>query len=356
VVRPSAYESYDESPVWDEVLATEPPGLEPTGRSAERNNGANVIEAKNLVKDYGRNRAVKGVSFRVEKGDIVGLLGPNGSGKTTIMRMLTGFFAPTKGSCTIAGVDVRANPREARRHIGYLPERVALYPDMTVRSYLSFVARVHGISRGVRSRVDDTMERTGLTEMAGRHIGKLSKGFRQRVGIGQAVIHSPAVLILDEPTVGLDPRQIVDIRSLISELAGQCTVLLSTHILPEVSITCRRVLIIDQGRLVAENTAAGLTQRTVGHGELLVRLLGPEDDILSALRGIDGVISADLADRDPSGAGAYKLTTVGGTDLRSTVAKVCVNRGWALQELTQSTLSLEDLFVRILEESEGARS
>lgn len=314
-----------------------------------------MIEANDLIKDYGRNRAVKGVSFRVEKGDIVGLLGPNGSGKTTIMRMLTGFFAPTHGSCTISGVDVRAEPREARRHIGYLPERVALYPDMTVRSYLSFVARVHGITRGVRGRVDDTMERTGLTEMSRRHIGKLSKGFRQRVGIAQAVIHSPDVLILDEPTVGLDPRQIVDIRSLISDLAGHCTVLLSTHILPEVSITCRRVLIIDQGRLVAEDTAAGLTERTVGHGELIVRVIGPEGDVLSTLGAIGGVTSAEVAGRDPTGLTTYKLRTQGDGDVRPIVAQACVHGGWALHELSQSTMSLEDLFVRILEESDGAR-
>jgi ABC-2 type transport system ATP-binding protein len=312
-----------------------------------------MIEARDLIKDYGRNRAVKGVSFRVEKGEIVGLLGPNGSGKTTIMRMLTGFFAPTKGRCVIAGVDVQADPREARRHIGYLPERVALYPDMTVKSYLSFVARVHGVTVGVRGRADEAMERTGLTEMARRHIGKLSKGYRQRVGIAQAVIHRPEVLILDEPTVGLDPRQIVEIRSLIRELAGHATILLSTHILPEVSITCGRVLIIDQGRLVAEDTAAGLTQRTVGHGELLVRLVGPEADILSSLRGVDGVLSADVADRDPSGIAGYKLTTVGGADVRPNVAALCVQQGWALHELTQNTMSLEDLFVRILEDSDG---
>jgi len=314
-----------------------------------------MIEAKDLIKDYGRNRAVKGVSFRVEKGDIVGLLGPNGSGKTTIMRMLTGFFAPTDGSCTIAGVDVRTDPREARRHIGYLPERVALYPDMTVRRYLSFVARVHGITRGVRGRVDDTMERTGLTEMSRRHIGKLSKGFRQRVGIAQAVIHSPDVLILDEPTVGLDPRQIVDIRSLISELAGQCTVLLSTHILPEVSITCRRVLIIDEGRLVAEDTAAGLTQRTVGHGELRLRLAGPEADIIAALQTVDGVGSVRIVDCDTEGIGTFTVQTEAGCDVRPLVAATCVQSGWALHELTQRTMSLEDLFVRILEESDGGR-
>ncbi len=312
-----------------------------------------MIEAKGLIKDYGRNRAVKGVSFKVDKGDIVGLLGPNGSGKTTIMRMLTGFFAPTSGACSIAGVDVQTDPREARRHIGYLPERVALYPDMTVRHYLKFVARVHGVGRGIASRVDETMELTGLTEMAKRHIGKLSKGYRQRVGIAQAVVHSPDVLILDEPTVGLDPRQIVEIRALIKELAGRTTVLLSTHILPEVSITCRRVLIIDQGRLVAEDTAQGLTQRTVGHGELLLRLVGPEERVLSLLTAVDGVTGAEVADRDPSGASVYHVTTAADRDVRASIAKLVVDQGWSLQELTQNTMSLEDLFVRILEESAG---
>jgi ABC-2 type transport system ATP-binding protein len=310
-----------------------------------------MIEAHDLIKDYGRNRAVNDVSFRIEGGDIVGLLGPNGSGKTTIMRMLTGFFAPTMGSCTIAGVDVQSDPREARRHIGYLPERVALYPDMTVRSYLNFAARVHGMSRGLRARVNETMELTGLTEMAKRHIGKLSKGYRQRVGIAQAIVHRPDVLILDEPTVGLDPRQIVEIRTLIRELAGHSTVLLSTHILPEVSITCRRVLIIDQGRLVAEDTAAGLTERTVGHGELLVRLVGPEEQILSVLGGLDGITSVEVVGRAPSDATSYRLLTAAETDVRTTVAQTAIDCGWGLQELTRNTMSLEDLFVRILEES-----
>ncbi len=235
-----------------------------------------MIRAERLTKDYGRHRAVDDVSFSIEQGDIVGLLGPNGSGKTTIMRMLTGFFAPTAGTCSIAGIDVAEDPREARRCIGYLPERVALYPDATVRRYLTFVARIHDAAGNVRALVDEAMEKCGLTHMAPRTIGKLSRGYRQRVGIAQAVIHKPKVLVLDEPTVGLDPRQIVEIRALIRSLAGQTTVLLSTHILPEVSITCRRVLILDHGKLVAEDTAEGLAEKAIGRGETTVKLVAPE--------------------------------------------------------------------------------
>jgi ABC-2 type transport system ATP-binding protein len=315
-----------------------------------------MIEAKNLIKDYGRNRAVKDVSFSIEKGDIVGLLGPNGSGKTTIMRMLTGFFAPTSGDCSIAGVDVRNHPREARRHIGYLPERVALYPDMSVRAYLRFVARVHDAPGPMRARLDETLQLCGLTEMATRHIGKLSKGYRQRVGIAQAIIHRPEVLILDEPTVGLDPRQIVEIRTLIRELAGHATVLLSTHILPEVSITCRRVLILDQGRLVAEDTAAGLSERTVGHGQVIVRAGGREDEVVRALAAVSGVTSVDVIERDGTGAAVYLLKTAGDEDPKPALAAAIARGRWPLYELTQRTMSLEDLFVRILEDAGGGQA
>jgi ABC-2 type transport system ATP-binding protein len=315
-----------------------------------------MIEAKDLIKDYGRNRAVKGVSFSIEKGDIVGLLGPNGSGKTTIMRMLTGFFAPTSGDCTIAGVDVRADPRQARRHIGYLPERVALYPDMTVRAYLRFVARVHDTPGPLRARVEEVLELCGLTDMARRHIGKLSKGYRQRVGIAQAIVHRPDVLILDEPTVGLDPRQIVEIRTLIRELAGDATVLLSTHILPEVSITCRRVLILDQGRLVAEDTAAGLTERTVGHGQVIVRAGGREDELVRALGAVTGVNAVEVIERDGSSSATYLVRTGGNEDPKPALAAAVARGRWPLYELSQRTMSLEDLFVRILEDASGDRS
>ena len=313
-----------------------------------------MIRASNLTKDYGRLRAVDDISFHVRRGEIVGLLGPNGSGKTTIMRMLTGFFAPTSGDCRIAGVDVRQAPIEARRHIGYLPERVALYPDMKVRRYLDFVARVHGVSGRVVPWVNEAMERCGLTQVADRHIGKLSKGYRQRVGIAQAIIHKPDVLILDEPTVGLDPRQIVEIRTLIRDLAGSSTILLSTHILPEVSITCRRVLILDRGKLVAEDTAEGLTRKTLGRGEVIVRLEAPEERAVAAFRECAGVTAVSIAGRDSR---SVTLLVSGQTnvDLAPVLAKVAAFRGWALHELSPKQISLEDLFVEILEQAERAR-
>ena len=315
-----------------------------------------MIRAERLTKDYGRHRAVDDVSFAIEQGDIVGLLGPNGSGKTTIMRMLTGFFAPTAGACSIAGINVAEDPREARRHIGYLPERVALYPDITVRRYLAFVARIHDAEGNVRALVDEAMEKCGLSHMARRTIGKLSRGYRQRVGIAQAVIHKPKVLVLDEPTVGLDPRQIVEIRSLIRSLAGQTTVLLSTHILPEVSITCRRVLILDQGKLVAEDTAEGLAQKTIGRGETVVRLVAAERDATAAFGALTGVTAVEVTARDPGGLLTVIVTSRGGEDLRPRIAEAAVGKGWQVFELAPRIISLEDLFVQILEGTEAKRA
>jgi ABC-2 type transport system ATP-binding protein len=313
-----------------------------------------MIRAKGLTKDYGRHRAVDDVSFTIRRGDIVGLLGPNGSGKTTIMRMLTGFFAPTSGSCTVAGFDTRADPRQARRHIGYLPERVALYPNMTVRAYLRFVARVHEVRTDTNGAVDESMDRCGLTQMADRHIGKLSRGYRQRVGIAQAVIHRPEVLILDEPTVGLDPRQIVEIRELIRRLAGNTTVLLSTHILPEVSITCRRVLILDHGRLVAEDTAEALATKTYGSGETLMRIRAPMQDVIKILGRCPGVADVRVVDREASGMISVVVTSEGADDPKPALARAVIDKGWALHEVGPHQVSLEDLFVQILEQAEQA--
>ena len=310
-----------------------------------------MIRAQRLTKDYGRHRAVDGVSFEIEKGDIVGLLGPNGSGKTTIMRMLTGFFAPTDGGCSIAGIDVQRDPREARRHIGYLPERVALYPDLTVRRYLGFVARIHDVGGSVRGLVDEAMEQCGLTDMAKRAIGNLSRGYRQRVGIAQAIIHKPDVLVLDEPTVGLDPRQIVEIRSLIRALAGRTTVLLSTHILPEVSITCRRVFILDHGRLVAEDTAEGLAKKSTGRGETVIKVVAPERELERALASLPGVTSVQVVAREPGGAITVVVCGRIDVEIRPKLAETVTARGWRLYEIAPRLISLEDLFVQILEDA-----
>ncbi len=312
-----------------------------------------MIQASHLTKDYGRFRAVDDVSFRIERGEIVGLLGPNGSGKTTIMRMLTGFFAPTSGTCSLGGVDVIDDPREARRRIGYLPERVALYPDMTVRGFLAFIAKVRGIEGRVESAVGDAMEVCGLTSMASRHIGKLSKGYRQRVGIAQAIIHQPQVLILDEPTVGLDPRQIVEIRELIRTLAGLATVLLSTHILPEVSVTCRRVLILDRGRVIAEDSVEGLTEKTAGRGETQLRVTGGEAAVVAALREVPGVDDLEVTERSADGVLTLTVRSRSGGAVRPQLARVLVENGCLVHEVSPRLMSLEDLFVDILAKSGG---
>ncbi len=313
-----------------------------------------MINADHLCKNYGPVRAVDDISFDIAAGDIVGLLGPNGSGKTTIMRMLTGFFAPTAGTCSVAGVDLVEDSIGARRHIGYLPENIALYPDMNVRGYLTFAARTRDYGGNVKQRVDDVMEECGLAHMARRTIGKMSKGYRQRVGIAQAIVHEPEVLILDEPTVGLDPRQIVEIRSLIRQLAGRSTVLLSTHILPEVSLTCRRVLILDEGRLVAEDTAEGLAKKTEGKREAVLRLRADAAEAERVLGAVDGVESVELIGTDSDGTVSLLVAAAQDADLVPALVREVSERGWPLYEATPRVMSLEELFVKILEDGAGS--
>jgi gliding motility-associated transport system ATP-binding protein len=293
------------------------------------------------------------VSFTVKRGEIIGLLGPNGSGKTTIMRVLTGFFPPTAGHARVAGFDAAEQSLALRRKIGYLPESVVLYPDMRVRRFLEFCAdvrRINGTRK--RRRVDEVMQDCGLPEVAGRLIGTLSKGYRQRLGLAQALLHEPEVLILDEPTVGLDPRQIIEIRSLIRALRGRTTVLLSTHILPEVSMTCERVVIIDQGRIVAEDTAEGLTRRVEGEDRTLVRVEGPAADVCRVVSAVPGVERVELADGvgDATDAGACELIahSTAGEPVRKAIAAAVVGHGWGLIEVRPVALSLEDLFVRLV--------
>ncbi|MEW6268556.1 MAG: ABC transporter ATP-binding protein [Thermodesulfobacteriota bacterium] len=220
-----------------------------------------MIDVHELAKRYGDREVVKGISFSAERGQVLGFLGPNGAGKTTTMRMLTGFLPPSSGTASVAGFDIFTQSAEVRRRIGYLPENPPLYPDMTVRSYLTFVAKLKGVARGrVRAACDDVIERTGLGDVGGRLLSHLSKGYKQRAGLAQALIHDPEVLVLDEPTIGLDPRQIIEIRSLIKTLSGDRTVILSTHILPEVAQVCDKVVIINDGRIACEDTLANLTR------------------------------------------------------------------------------------------------
>jgi len=313
-----------------------------------------VIAVDGLIKDFGRTRAVAGVSFDVAAGEVMGLLGPNGSGKTTIMRILTGFFPPTAGSVAIDGLDVERHPLAVRERIGYLPENVVLYPDLTVMRFLRFCAEVKGVPAAARrARLDEVLAACGLTEVAGKLIGKLSKGYRQRVGIAQAIMHRPRVLILDEPTVGLDPRQIIEIRTLIKALAGSTTVLLSTHILPEVSMTCGRVIIIDYGRIIAEDTALGLTQRVRGSDETRVRVVGPRVDVLAALATIAGIDEL-REEATTDGAIAVVARSTRGDDLRRDIAALVVGRGWGLVEMRPLAMSLEDLFVRLVRDDRDA--
>ncbi|MFQ6672511.1 MAG: ABC transporter ATP-binding protein, partial [Candidatus Tectimicrobiota bacterium] len=251
-----------------------------------------MIEVQHLTKFYGPVPAVQDVSFTVERGEVVGFLGPNGAGKTTTMRILTGFLAPTSGQVTVAGHDVAREPLKAKAHIGYLPERFPVYKEMTARAYLHFVAEVKGIPRAERAgRVEAALEQCGVTPEAHRLVGHLSKGFQQRLGLAQALVGEPEVLILDEPTVGLDPKQITEIRALIRELGRDRTVILSTHILPEVAVTCQRVLIISEGRLVAADTPANLSARHDRHTKVRLMVEGPGAAVRERLGRVPGVVA-----------------------------------------------------------------
>ena len=313
-----------------------------------------MIEVQHLTKRYGPVTAVDDVSFRVEKGEILGFLGPNGAGKTTTMRVLTGYMPPTEGKAIVAGYDVFDKPVEAKRRTGYLPETPPLYPDMTVRDYLMFVARIKGVPRGERkSRVLSVMERTRVADMAQRHCGKLSKGYRQRVGLAQAILHNPDVLILDEPTAGLDPKQIIETRQLIKQLAGDHTIILSTHILPEVSQTCQRVVIINRGRVVAVDTPENLTARLRGSETMYVQIDSAGADVTAALQAIPGVTR--VAPAGPvSGVPSYEVDSDSGRDVRRELASTIVTRGWGLLELRPMRMSLEEIFLHLTTEESAA--
>jgi ABC-2 type transport system ATP-binding protein len=306
-----------------------------------------VIEVQHLTKQYGPVTAVNDVSFRVERGEILGFLGPNGAGKTTTMRILTGYMPATAGKAVVAGLDVFDQPIEAKRRTGYLTETPPLYPDMTVKEYLDFVAKVKGVaSAGRRERIRDVMARVQVTEMADRMCSKLSKGYRQRVGLAQALIHNPDVLILDEPTAGLDPKQIIETRNLIKELAGDHTIVLSTHILPEVSQTCERVVIINKGRVVAEDTPHNLTARLRGSETMYVQVDANGVDVAGAFRRLPGVTHVGVADRRDAVVG-YEVESESGRDIRRDLARVVVTEGWGLLELRPMHLSLEEIFLSL---------
>jgi ABC-2 type transport system ATP-binding protein len=286
----------------------------------------------------------------VERGEILGFLGPNGAGKTTTMRILTGYMPATEGRATVAGYDVFEKPIEAKRRTGYLPETPPLYPDMTVREYLDFVARIKGVSPAERAtRVDAAMKRTHVDDMASRFCGKLSKGYKQRVGLAQALLHNPEVLILDEPTAGLDPKQIIETRDLIRSLAGDHTIILSTHILPEVSQTCQRVVIINKGRVVAVDTPDNLTARLRGAETMYVQVDAPGEDVAAVLSRIPGVTRVGPADQRHD-SGAFEVESERGRDVRRDIARGIVTSGWGLLELRPMRMSLEEIFLQVTTE------
>ena len=313
-----------------------------------------MIEVQSLTKRYGPVTAVSDVTFRVEAGEILGFLGPNGAGKTTTMRVITGYMPATEGKVIVAGHDVFEQPVQAKRHTGYLPETPPLYPEMTVREYLNFVARIKAVPRReVRDRVDGVMKKTWVADMADRHCGKLSKGYRQRVGLAQAIIHNPDVLVLDEPTAGLDPKQIIETRQLIRELGGTHTIVLSTHILPEVSQTCQRVVIISKGRVVAVDTPANLTARLRGAETMFLQIAGPAESIEAALSGVEGVTRV-AATPAREGLVEVEVDSERGRDVRRELAATIVTSGWGLLELRPMRMSLEDIFLSLTtEESTG---
>jgi len=302
-----------------------------------------MIEAHKLSRRYGDFTAVEDVSFSVQEGEIVGILGPNGAGKTTTIRMVTGFLPPTTGRVTVAGRDLFTEPEKARREVGYLPENVALYPEMRVEEYLTYRARLEGMSRSEEKRaIPETVDRCLLEEVRHQIIGTLSKGYRQRVGLATAILHQPQVLVLDEPTVGLDPKQIIAIRELIRELGRQRTLLLSTHILPEVELLCDRVVIVDRGRIVAEGTPRDLRETWLGHTVVRVGFKGEPVGAPEALGQLEGVAAVRI-----EGSGVWSLECEAEADPREDIFRLAVDKGWVLLHLTEQQASLEDVFVRL---------
>ena len=306
-----------------------------------------MISVENLTKRYAAKTAIENVSFKVNSGEILGFLGPNGAGKTTTMRIIVGYMPASEGSVRVDGFEVFDNPLDVRRRIGYLPENPPLYLEMTVTGYLRFVAKIKGVPKErLDSEVTRVMERVSVSDVKERIIGKLSKGYKQRVGLAQALINDPPVLILDEPTIGLDPKQIHEVRELIKELAGKHTVVLSTHILPEVEQTCHRVIIIDRGKIIAVDTPQNLRFQLQGVERVHMEVDGPVADVISKLKATPGVMDVHkLTESD----GRCRLQIEGQLrkDIRSELARTVVQSGWGLLELQSATMSLEDIFLKL---------
>ncbi|KAA3647224.1 MAG: ABC transporter ATP-binding protein [Chloroflexi bacterium] len=303
-----------------------------------------MIQVEGLTKDYGPRRAIEDLSFSAQKGEIVGFLGPNGAGKTTTMRILTGFMPPTNGRASVAGYDVVDESIEVRRRVGYLPENVPLYDDMTVWDYLKYMADLHNVE-DAEDRIYDIIEVVGMEERTDSYISSLSKGMRQRIGLAQALVHEPEVLILDEPTIGLDPSQIRGVRNLIQEIGKERTVMLSTHILSEAQQICDRVLIINKGHIVAEDTPQNLQSRLAGSQRVAIQVAGDEDGLDKVISGVKGVISASV-----TSAGVVEFETEAGKDVRPDVARQVIKKKYDLLEMRPLGMSLEDIFLEITRE------
>ena len=309
-----------------------------------------MIEVKNLTKKYGDKFALKDVSFTVEPGQVLGFLGPNGAGKSTTMNILTGYLSATEGQAIIGGHDILEEPMEAKRLIGYLPEQPPLYLDMTVKEYLEFVYELKKTTLPKQQHLKEVCDVVKITDVYGRIIKHLSKGYRQRVGLAQALIGNPDVLILDEPTVGLDPKQIIDIRNLIRGLAERHTVILSSHILPEVQAVCDRILVINKGQIVADGTPDNLSAQLSGDHKLMVRIEGPENDVAKLLSSLPKVISVKKLGKRDVGVYEYAVESRTGTDVRKEMFLRLADRRWPLLSSRSSELTLEDIFLQLVRE------
>jgi ABC-2 type transport system ATP-binding protein len=316
-----------------------------------------MIEVRNITKRYGDRTAIEHVTFSVGKGEVLAFLGPNGAGKTTTMRILTCFMPATEGTATVDGFDCFEHPMEVKRRIGYLPESPPLYPELTVTEYLTFVGRLKGLtSSALRERLSVVLDQVSLGDVRHRLIGNLSRGYRQRVGLAQALLHDPPVLILDEPTVGLDPKQIIEIRQLIKSLAGSHTVILSTHILPEATAVCQRVVIINEGRIVAEDTPEHLSARLRRSEKISLTVKTPPSDLADRLRSMPGVLNVFESAQSHAPASLPGSTFVVecalGHDIREDLARFIVANDWGLLELKTLSMTLEDVFLRLTQDEE----
>ncbi len=303
-----------------------------------------MIRVKSLSKDYGSRRAVNELSFSAKKGEILGFLGPNGAGKTTTMRMLTGYMPPTSGTAEIGGFDILENSLEVRKLVGYMPESVPLYNDMTVKEYLTFMGEFHRIP-DMDARVNEVLEKVHLEDRAGGYISNLSKGMRQRLGLAQAILHRPEVLILDEPTIGLDPAQIIEVRNLIREIGKEHTVMLSTHILTEVQQVCNRVIIINKGNIVAEDTPSSLQSRLSGADRIIVKIKGEANDLLPIISPMQGVMKTEVIKENE-----MEISMTAGQDVRPEIARQIVKNGFDLLEMQAANLSLEEIFLQLTQD------